>query len=378
MKKILACKRIYLLVLIPISLVLTYAARESSYFAERIFARLIYKWISQIISAVTGLVPFSIAEILIVAFPVAVLVITLWFIIKMLADKNNRTERLLKGILNVLCVGSIILFSYTILGGLNYYRNTFSSYSKLEIQDSSIEELYSLTRSLALQADDLRAQVPCTDEDGVFKLSENSYRLAKDANEAYRLLAEDYPVLSGFYGSPKPVILSGLMSTTEITGIFFPFTMEANVNVDIPDYSIPSTMLHELAHLRGFMREDEANFLAYLAGMKSDNVEFRYSGTMLALVIAGNALYEQNPDMYFEIRDLYSEGVLKDIRANSAYWQKYEDTVISTVSNKINDTYLKANAQADGVKSYGRMLDLLLAKYRQDQEAQDNPIQGSN
>jgi hypothetical protein len=378
MKKILACKRIYLLVLIPISLVLTYAAKESSYFAEQIFARHIYKWISQIISAVTGLVPFSIAEILVVVFPVAVLVITLWFIVKMLADKNNRTERLLKGILNVLCVGSIILFSYTILGGLNYYRNTFSSYSKLEIQDSSIEELYSLTQSLALQADDLRAQVPCTDEDGVFKLSENSYRLAKDANEAYRLLAEDYPVLSGFYGSPKPVILSGLMSTTEITGIFFPFTMEANVNVDIPDYSIPSTMLHELAHLRGFMREDEANFLAYLAGMKSDNVEFRYSSTMLALVIAGNALYEQNPDMYFEIRDLYSEGVLKDIRANSAYWQKYEDTVISTVSNKINDTYLKANAQADGVKSYGRMLDLLLAKYRQDQEGQDNPIQEKN
>ena len=37
-------------------------------------------------------------------------------------------------------------------------------------------------------------------------------------------------------------------------------------------------------------------------------------------------------------------------------------------SNKINDTYLKANAQSDGVKSYGRMVDLLLAKYRKDQE----------
>ncbi|WP_276929276.1 DUF3810 family protein, partial [Herbinix luporum] len=50
------------------------------------------------------------------------------------------------------------------------------------------------------------------------------------------------------------------------------------------------------------------------------------------------------------------------------YWAKYEDTVVSTVSNKINDTYLKANAQSDGVKSYGRMVDLLLAKYRKDQE----------
>jgi hypothetical protein len=158
------------------------------------------------------------------------------------------------------------------------------------------------------------------------------------------------------------------MSQTEITGIFIPFTMEANVNVDIPDYSIPATMLHELAHLRGFMREDEANYIAYLAGMESDNAEFKYSSTMLALITAGNALYDKDPDLYFEIRDQYSDGVLKDIRANSRYWQQYDDTVISTVSNKINDTYLKANAQTDGIQSYGRMLDLMLAKYREDHE----------
>jgi hypothetical protein len=156
------------------------------------------------------------------------------------------------------------------------------------------------------------------------------------------------------------------MSTTEITGVFFPFTMEANVNVDIPDYTIAATMMHELAHLRGFMREDEANYLSYLAGMKSDNIELQYSSTMLALVYAGNALYSQNPDLYFIIRDQYSEGVLKDIRANSEYWTQYEDTVVSTISNKVNDTYLKANNQEDGVKSYGRMLDLLLAKYREE------------
>jgi hypothetical protein len=105
--------------------------------------------------------------------------------------------------------------------------------------------------------------------------------------------------------------------------------------------------------------------------MKSDNVELQYSSTMLALITAGNALYDQSPDLYSKIRDMYSEGVLKDLRANSSYWVKYEDTVVSTFSNQINDTYLKANAQTDGVKSYGRMLDLLLAKYRMDQETEN-------
>lgn len=367
MKKLLRLKRIYLLGLIPVSYLLTLAAKESSYFAEQIYAKHIYKIISQLISTITGILPFSLAEILVIAAPVAALILLVNFIIKMIINKNNRSERLAKGILNLLCTASIILFLFILLAGLNYYRYPFSTYSRLEIQDSSVEELYALTDSLAVTANELRAQVPATDENGVFQLSMSQYELAGMAAKAYRALAEDYPVLGGHYGNPKPVLFSEFMSSTEITGIFFPFTMEANVNTDVPDYTIPYTMLHELAHLRGFMREDEANFLAYLAGMKSDQVELKYSSTTAALVNAGNALYDQNPDLYWQIFDQLSEGVRKDLKANSVYWQKYENTVISTVSNHINDTYLKVNNQSDGVKSYGRMLDLLLAKYRQEQ-----------
>lgn len=372
MKKLFTFKRIFILSLLPISLLMIYAARKSSYFAEQIYAKHIYKWLSQIVSTITGLIPFSIAEILVIILPIIMMVILIRFIIRLIKIKNNRKERFLKGILNILCVCSIIFFSYTMLGGLNYYRYTFSSYSNLKIQKSSVDELYALTKSLALQAVDLRAQIPKTDENGVFQLSESKYQLEKTATKAYKQLAKEYPVLSGSYGAAKPVLLSKLMSTTEITGMFFPFTMEANVNVDIPEFTIPSTMLHEMAHLRGFMREDEANFIAYLAGMESDNVEFRYSVTMEALIVAGNALYDKDKERYFEIRALYSDGVIKDIRDNSAYWVKYDDTVISTVSNKINDTYLKANAQTDGVQSYGRMLDLLLAKYRKDHESENS------
>ena len=34
------------------------------------------------------------------------------------------------------------------------------------------------------------------------------------------------------------------------------------------------------------------------------------------------------------------------------------------VADKINDTYLKLHGEEDGVQSYGRMVDLLLAVYR--------------
>lgn len=370
MKHILKYKRIYLLGLLPISIFMTLLARSNRFFTEQIYAKHIYKWISQVYGRITGLVPFSIAEILIVTLPAIALALLVRFIIVLIINKKNRKEQFIKGLINVLCTVSVIWFVFLMCGGLNYYRYSFADYSNLTIEKSSVQELYSLTKSLALEANDLRSKIKSTDDNGVFKLSENNYELAKRANKAYEALSKDYPILKGHYGPPKPILLSKAMSQTEITGIFIPFTMEANVNVDIPDYNIPATMLHELAHLHGFMREDEANYLAYLAGMKSGDIEFQYSGTMLALVTAGNALYEADQDLYFKVGELYSDGVKKDFDDNSNYWAKFENKTISTVSNKINDTYLKANNQSDGVRSYDRMLDLLLAKYKKEHEEQ--------
>ncbi len=369
MKRLLKLKRVYLIILTPISLILILLARKSNFFAEQVYALRIYKWLSQFISLITGILPISLAEISVIALPVIIFIILSRFIYRILKDKEERKMHFARAVINVLAAGSVLLFSFTLLGGLNYYRYPFSYYSNLEIKESSLEELYGLTKYLAEQANDLRSKIPMEDENGIFKLSVSKYELARKADQAMRSLSEKYPVLSGRYGPPKPLFLSALMSYTETTGIFIPFTVEANVNVDIPDYSIPFTMLHELAHQRGFMREDEANFIAYLAGVGSENIELMYSSVMHALITAGNALYGQNKEMYFEIRNMFAEGVIKDLRANNEYWAKYEDTVVSTVSNKINDTYLKANAQADGVKSYGRMLDLLLAMYRTRQDS---------
>ena len=69
------------------------------------------------------------------------------------------------------------------------------------------------------------------------------------------------------------------------TGIYIPYTFESNINVDVPAFSIPAIMCHELTHFRGFMRENEANFLGYLACMESPRDDFRYSGAMMAFFL---------------------------------------------------------------------------------------------
>lgn len=154
------------------------------------------------------------------------------------------------------------------------------------------------------------------------------------------------------------------MSYQQLQGIYSPFTAEANYNSDMPDQDKPSTICHELSHLRGFMREDEANFISYLACMASDSAAFRYSGAILAFIHSGNALYREDPEGFREIRAKLCEQALRDLADHNAYWNSY-DGAVADAADRINDTYLRANAQADGTKSYGRMVDLLLAWNRE-------------
>ena len=365
--KVLKKKRLWLLLLFPLAYVCLTLAKKSVFFAEEVFAKRIFKVISVGISALTGWLPFSLAEISVLLIPVAVLVLLIRFIVHMVKYKRERFECCLLAIINIACVAAVVFFVYVVGCGINYHRMSVADYRGITVRDSSKEELFSLCKELAAQASELREElVAYEDENGVLRLPMSNRELGKRTKEAYENLSGELEVLSGLYPAPKGILCSEAFSAMELTGIYTCWTMEANVNVNIPDYSRASTMAHELAHLRGFIKEDEANFLAYLACMASDNALVRYSGTMLALIYSGNALAGQDMELYGELWTGYHEGMVRDLADNRAYWEKYEDTVISETTDKVNDVYLKANEQEDGVKSYGRVVDLLLAEYRKE------------
>jgi len=200
-------------------------------------------------------------------------------------------------------------------------------------------------------------------KDGVMTLTKGKRWVLSSAYLGYNTLSNSYNILSGKYGKPKPVLLSNLMCYTGIVGIYFPFTGEANVNMKTPDPSFPNTVAHEMAHQRGYAREDEANFISYLACIENPNIEFKYSGSLLALTYSINALYKEDKESADSLKTHFSEGLAKDLIYIGSFWEKYEGPV-ERITNDINDTYLKANSQKDGVKSYGRMVDLLIAYYK--------------
>ena len=391
MKQIILRKRNLLLLLAPSAFLLTFWAKSSAYAAEKIFAAGIYKVLSQGMSLLTGWIPFSLMELIIIVGPVTVLVLVIRQMVRVFRVKKpvytmsqnhrdimevqsvavQRVNLLVTMLQNLLCLAAVIYFGYVLLCGVNYHRYPVAHHLGLTVEKSTVDELAGLYAELADRATELRAQLTTEDERGVYVLPYSERELGKEAKKAYQEFAKEYPVFGGLYPVPKHVFFSRIMSWTEITGVFTPWTMEANVNIDISPYSIGSTMCHELAHLRGFMREDEANYIAYRTCMASDSVDLQYSGTMLALIHTGNALYRQDADRYFELYYAHvSHGVSVDLVANNEYWDQFEkpvvgETTVGEIADKVNDAYLKANAQEDGTKSYGRVVDLLLAEYKQ-------------
>ncbi|MCR5684919.1 MAG: DUF3810 domain-containing protein [Lachnospiraceae bacterium] len=354
-------KNLWLLVW-PAGMIIYAAARFSPFIAEYVFARGVYRVYGTVMSFITGWLPFSLAEWLLIAVPAAFAIWIVVSVFNIIINKEARVTRALNLVRGILVVPGVIFLWFMIGAGTNYYRYEFSSFSGLEIQKSTVDELHQLCRELVLKTNQAREEAVSSQQ--VFISSYSNRERGRQAHEAMKKLAEKYPVMKGYYPYYKPVFFSRVMSRFEITGVYFPWTVESNVNVDIPDYTIGATVCHELSHLRGFMREDEANYISYLACVGSDSPELKYSGYMLALTYSLNSLNGASPILHYQVVSCLSEGVLEDMREHNRYWKQFENTVYSEAGEKMNDTYLKANNQTDGTFSYGRMVDLLLAEQR--------------
>lgn len=359
-------KRIWLLLLAPLGLILTLSAKVDSTWVEQIHSRYVYPLFANTLGGLLSLVPFGVLEILVIFLGAGLLFYIVRTIVQAIRIKEGRKGRLYRFGLNLLGTASVGYLFFVLFMGLNYYRAPITDYLELTVQKSTKEELYDLCELLVYDCNFYREQLE--KKEGIASLQDDSfYDTANAAREAYAALEEEIPVLQAANVRNKPLLTSKLFSMVLTTGIYVPF--ESGINVDVPAHTIPATMCHELTHFRGFMREEEANFLGYLACMKSEQADFRYSGSLLAFGYAFNALYDEDIELARKIAQLCDEGMLRDIEWEDAYWEPYRDTVVSNASSEIYDQYLQSNNQESGIKSYGEMVDLLLAYYRDFNEA---------
>lgn len=364
--------RIFSLLLFPTALLINFVSSKFSSSVEKYYSTNINKIIIQVLSKITSIIPFSIYEITmyVLVFSIIAFIITLIFI--SIKHKYKLIRFLKMWLLNILSIISVAYFLFIVLWGINYNRlplqttliNIYnnSNYTNISIPTNTTKDLANLYKYLIDQVNDLRSLV-LENKDNIMIANSDYKGIIDRAQSGYNNILNIIPSVSGNYGKPKYVISSRFMCYTGITGIYFPWTGEANVNISVPDVYIPSTTLHEMAHQRGFASEDEANFLSYLACINHPDVDFKYSGYILALNHTASALRKVDPDKYKDLTQNIDEKVINDLKYNSDFWQKYEGK-IDQISNNFNDAYLKSNGVKEGTQSYGKIVDLILTYYK--------------
>lgn len=363
---------------------------EFTCFADMSFLRIRYPnfytdklfyYISWPIKKVIAYFPFSVAEIALYASIAAIL---FWFI-KMLVGTVHAGRRcyirkkqnvpiegfsllqpLVQLVLRLSSFICVIVSAFVLFGGINYTSLTFSEKAGYELEEADVDQLSQLCRLLSARAAAARLTL-ALEADGTINenyADYNPFRLIDDALDAYQNLPEEYAYLKRDYPRAKLAVSSPVMSNIHITGIYPYIIPEAVVNAQTPIMSLPHTICHEMAHQRGFAREDEANYIAYLACIHSDNPLFVYSGYYTAFTYAMDQLYLYDQKSWQEISSATASGIWLDNLEESNFWQQYQ-TVSSEFTGSVNDTYLTVMDVDDGVHSYGRMIDLILAEEKQ-------------
>lgn len=318
-----------------------------------------------------GRVPFSLAEAalgLVCVAGAAWLMRAAWGLRRRPRDgvaagtDEQRVGRLRAGLARGLGAGALAYLVFLLAWGLNYDRPPVARLLGLDPAPAAAAEVHALCRELLAAAAAERDGLP-EDARGVLRLWDGALGALGRAPEGYARLAVLQPLFAGPRRAPKPLATSKLFSHLGISGIYVPFTGEANVNVDVPAPALPFAACHELAHQRGFAREDEASFVGYLACRAHPDADFRYSAAFEGFLESLAAL---QPFAGAAARSLAREaapGVRRDWAALEA-WARRHAGPAQTLSRAVNDAYLRSQGQADGVRSYGRVVDLLLAERR--------------
>ena len=303
--------------------------------------------------------PVSVAELLCTLGVLAVLAWLVWTVVSVCRLKP-RLLTFWRRLSLLLAVALTLYLLLCILLGASYRADSFQDRSGLRAQPASVEALYEVTALFTEKLIESADTVP-RGPDGQFSVPEDEVFAA--ASEIYRGAERLFPILTLKDVTPKRAMYSHVMSIFNYTGFYFPFTGEAHINIEPPLALMAATIAHEMAHQRGVASELEANFVAVLACTESGNAAYAYSGWLFGWLHLGNALYRYAPEAYYELARSLPESVWADLNANDEFWEQYE-TKAAVVSDKVYDTMLKTYGQELGVRSYGAVVDLLIAWYQ--------------
>ena len=262
---------------------------------------------------------------------------------------------------NLLMIAICMMLVFQMMHGVNYRRTSIPEGMGLTREEHTYEE-YAMALKWAYDGMISARMQLGEDYNGVAHMSTSFEQAVYDANALMNTVSNEYGYgMSGNYIRAKGVMMSHYWSYTNITGFYDMFLGEANLNTDYLDILyFPVTLCHEITHAKGYARESDANTAAVLACIRSPRADFRYAGYYAIFVdlYYKTASYaeEEGKAMPISLSDPAFEAVVRDSEASRAYDETLADNpftrLVERFSESANNTFLEANGQAGGTKTY--------------------------
>lgn len=323
-------------------------------FIESWYSQGLYPLISHFFRTLYGWVPFSVGDCLYALLGV----LASWYVI---GNRLTIYRQPLVFLRDVFMVLSVAYFSFNLLWGLNYYRQPLRT--SLDLQETYTKtELLLLTERLIRTTNAMQVAITSDSLVPVAIPYSRSEILAKTL-DGYSLLIASYPQLNYEIPSVKTSLFSSALTYMGYGGYLNPFTNEAQVNGKIPLFRFPVICGHEIGHQLGYSAENETNFIGYLVTAGNEDRYFRYSAYAYAASYCLAEIRLKDPSLSKRLYGTFNPGVQANFKELEAFWKRYENPM-EPVFKSVFNTFLKANNQAEGLRSYNRIVSLLVAYHR--------------
>ncbi len=290
-------------------------------------------WFQKIFAPVNRLIPFALTELLIALFVVAIIVLLVLGIIKLCQRRYKKGLHLLMWIA---ILGMAAGATYQGTAGVAYSRPSipfiFSDTSDLDEDD-----YYAIGQYFVDDFNDVTSQLEFNEEGDVI----SPYTF----DELNDLLIEDYMQYESSYlyddiYPTKEMMWSWLFCELNITGMYFSISTESIINMKQPNSDMPFTMLHELSHSRGVMREYDAQLMATFVSLQSSNPYVRYSGYIatfyslqnLITATCGGAKWNT---LYYQL----DQHIVDNYSYRTNFWSQYH--ILDDIGDWFNNLYLR-------------------------------------
>ncbi|MEA1785091.1 DUF3810 domain-containing protein [Arenibacter sp. GZD96] len=321
---------------------------------EKYYSTGLYPLVSLASRKLLGWVPFSVGDI---GYTLCTLLVLRYLVQK----RGDILKCPLLFLRNMAIVLSLAYFAFHLLWGFNYYRQPISKTMGLSLETTTADLTFLVSR-LVEKNNEIQYQLMADSSEAV--------QIPYTKNQIFEKTISGYSQLqqqTSFLGYAAPSLKTSLYSTAltymGYGGYLNPFTNEAQVNGKLPRLRFPVVSAHEIGHQLGYSAENETNFIGYLATETHTDPYFKYAAYNYALSYCLSELRTRNETEFNVQYALLNEGVKKNFREMTEFWQAY-DNPLEPVFKSVFNSFLKANSQPAGIRSYNLVVQLLIAYHK--------------